>query len=50
LATSLVSARVATGCVIIDSSIWVAVITGTASSLATLMISFWARGTRSAAI
>ena len=50
LATSLVSARVATGCVIIDSSICVAVITGMANSLATLMMSFWARGTRSGGI
>src|SRR3990172_1020014 len=45
LATSEASARVGLGCCIIDSSIWVAVITGIVSSLHRLMISFWMIGT-----
>ena len=46
-ATSLASARVGRGCVIIDSSICVAVITGRPIRLHNEMIRFWASGTSS---
>ncbi len=41
LATSLTSARVGVGAEIIDSSIWVAVITGRAYDTPVRMIRFW---------
>ena len=47
LATSVTSARVGREEVTIDSSIWVAVITGRASSPASAMIRFWTSGTSS---
>ena len=47
LATSDVSARVGRGAWTIDSSIWVAVITGFPCRLASRMIFFWIRGTSS---
>ena len=47
LATSLASARVGAGEVIIDSSIWVATMTGLALRRALSMISFWWIGTSS---
>ena len=47
LATSLASARVGRGCVIIDSSICVAVITGRPSRLQSAMMRFCAYGTSS---
>ena len=45
LATSDASARVGRGAEIIDSSIWVATMTGLALSPARVMIRFWAIGT-----
>ena len=50
LATSLASARVGRGFWIIDSSIWVAVITGLPKSLHFSIIIFWSTGTSSAGI
>src|SRR2546429_453376 len=50
LATSEASARVGRGFSVIDSSIWVAVITGRRSSLALEMIVFCTTGTRSGLI
>ena len=47
LATSLASARVGAGAVIIDSSIWVATMTGFALRRALSMMSFWWIGTSS---
>ena len=47
LATSETSARVGRGLWIIDSSIWVAVITGRARSWASRMMRFWMSGTSS---
>ena len=47
LATSDTSARVGVGAVIIDSSIWVAVITGFPWATPVRMISFWMCGTSS---
>ncbi len=47
LATSLVSARVGDGELIIDSSIWVATMTGFALRRAFSMICFWRNGTSS---
>ena len=47
LATSDASARVGRGLVIIDSSIWVATITGLAHLRAARMIRFWTSGTSS---
>ncbi len=48
-ATSEASARVGTGWLTIDSSIWVAVMTGRPRRLASRMISFWSVGTVSGA-
>ncbi len=48
MATSETSARVGEGLEIIDSSIWVATITGLALSRALSMIVFWRNGTSSA--
>ena len=50
LATSLASARVGSACSTIDSSIWVAVITGLPASSARRMIRFWSSGTIAAPI
>ncbi len=50
LATSLASARVGRELSIIESSIWVATMTGLALRLASLMACFWTRGTRSRGI
>ena len=50
LATSDTSARVGVGLEIIDSSIWVATMTGFALSRALSMIFFWRNGTSSAGI
>ena len=47
LATSEASARVGRGLRIIESSIWVAVMTGLPASLQARMIRFWAMGTSS---
>ena len=47
-ATSFTSARVGNGDRVIDSSIWVAVITGLPDMLQNRMISFWINGTRRA--
>src|SRR2546430_2147390 len=47
VATSETSARVGRTCVTIDSSIWVATITGTLAARACRMISFWISGTSS---
>ena len=44
VATSETSARVGRTCVTIDSSIWVATITGTLAARACRMISFWISG------
>ena len=45
LATSLTSARVGTGLRSMESSIWVAVITGLPAMTVLRMIFFWTRGT-----
>jgi hypothetical protein len=50
LATSFTSARVGKGERVIDSSIWVAVITGLPAMLHKRMISFCSSGTRRAGI
>ncbi len=47
VATSLTSARVGRECVTMDSSIWVATITGTLASRACRITSFWMTGTSS---
>ncbi len=49
-ATSEASARVGVGLRTIDSSIWVAVITGLPASMQARISRFWISGTRSAAI
>ena len=46
LAMSVASARVGSGCSIIDSSIWVAVITSLPWAPARRITSFWISGTR----
>ena len=50
VATSETSARVGTGAVIIDSSIWVATTTGLPARRAARVICFWMPGTRSSGI